>query len=332
MKKTSSNANRVRHWALPLLLSIACLLALELVAHADHGPGTSGGGTSTQSAQTLAPNTLSFEYRSEYTEFKQARRSEVLHRAEKAGSFDALARSFLHKFSADFGLAEDLQVGLTLGYYDATGTREGEFEADEGELAIHDFDPDGLTDLWVRGKFRFCKGPEGQVAVFGGVKFPTGKFRIKNDAGEFIEPSATPGTGAYDVMVGLAFSRWLTEQISMDASAQYTRRGQRNRFKLGDRIDAGVAVNVRLTEAMDQYPRTSLFVEAIVRHLLENQDRGSHDSHTGGTALFLSPGIRVDVCENVAITLAPQFPAVQNLNGEQQETDIKVVSAVTVTF
>ena len=40
-------------------------------ARADHGPGTSGGGASAQSGETLKPGKFSIEFREDYTEFDQ---------------------------------------------------------------------------------------------------------------------------------------------------------------------------------------------------------------------------------------------------------------------
>jgi hypothetical protein len=89
----------------------------------------------------------------------------------------------------------------------------------------------------VEWQVRFYRGPIGSFAVFGGVKFPTGRFDVENSEGERVEPSATAGSGSYDGMLGLAYSRFLTSRLTLDASAQYTLRTEAE--LAGDRIDVG---------------------------------------------------------------------------------------------
>ncbi|HXJ61441.1 MAG TPA: hypothetical protein VNU68_32770, partial [Verrucomicrobiae bacterium] len=170
-------------------------MAAACVTKADHGPGTSGGGASTQSGETMKPGKFAVEFREDYTQFEHLSQTQIEGKAAKAGSFDLLDRSFLSSVSLSYGVVEDFQLGLTLGYYQAVKAREAEFDAGTGDTEIATFDPDGLTDLWLTGKYRFYRGPMGSVAVFGGVKFPTGHDEVKNSAGERVEPSATAGSG-----------------------------------------------------------------------------------------------------------------------------------------
>lgn len=307
-------------------------LASVVAAYADHGPGTSGGGASTQSGETLKPGKFAIELREDYTEFENLSARSVEAKARRGGSIDLLDRSFIHSVGVTYGIVENLQAGVTIGYYDAVKAREAEFDAGSGEIERSTFDPDGLTDLWLTGKYRFYRGPLGSLAVFGGVKFPTGKSNVKNSAGEDVEPSATAGSGSYDGMLGLAYSRFLTSRITFDTSFQYTYRTEAHDFRLGDRIDGGVAVAYRFVEDIEKFPQVSAFAEANVRHLFKSEDDGHRDPNTGGTVLFLTPGVRVGFCSNVSFTLSAPIPVVQELNGEQLKTDYKVNGALTLSF
>ena len=308
------------------------LLSVTSLLRADHGPGTSGGGAATQSGETLKPGKFSIELRTDYTEFENLSSAQIDAKATKAGSFDLLDRSFLSSFGVSSGVVENFQVGLTLGYYDAVNPREAEFDAGTGETEIATFDPDGLTDLWLTGKYRFYRGPAGSLAAFGGVKFPTGKFDVKNSAGERVEPSATAGSGSYDGMVGLAYSRFLTSRITVDTSGQYTIRSEADNFKLGDRIDGGLALAYRFTEDIQRFPQFSAFAEANVRYLFKSEEDGERDENTGGTVLFLTPGVRVGFTKNLSLTASSPLPVVQDLNGTQLKTSYKVNIGLTFTF
>lgn len=313
----------------------ACALFASLISSnvlADHGPGTSGGGASTVSGETLKPGKFSVEFREDFTEFESLSPAQIESKAMKAGSIDLLDRSFLHTISLGYGVVEDFQVGLSLGYYDAVRAREAEFDAATGDVETATFNPDGLTDLWLSGKYRFYRGPIGNIAVFGGVKFPTGRANVVNSAAEDVEPSATSGSGSYDGMLGIAFSRYLTSRITFDASAQYTLRTEHRDFKLGDRIDGGIALNYRFTKDIQKFPQISAFTEANVRYLYRSEDGGVSDPNTGGTVLFLSPGVRFGFNRNVGFTLSAPIPVMQDLNGEQLKTAFKISAALTLSF
>src|SRR6185503_5889170 len=128
-------------------VGIASLLLVGPALHvqADHGPGTSGGGASTQSGETLKPGKFSIELRTDYTEFEHLSSAQIEAKAARAGGFDLLDRSFLSTISASYGVVENFQIGLTIGYYDAVAPREAEFDSGTGETEILTFDPDGLT-------------------------------------------------------------------------------------------------------------------------------------------------------------------------------------------
>jgi hypothetical protein len=140
------------------LAAVSLVLAVATSTHADHGPGTSGGGSSTQSAETLKPGKFSLELREDYTEFQRLSQSEIESKAATAGAIDLLDRSFLHTISLSYGVVENFQVGLSIGYYDAVKAREAEYVSGTGDTEILTFNPDGVTDLWLSGKYRSIAG------------------------------------------------------------------------------------------------------------------------------------------------------------------------------
>ena len=133
-------------------------------------------------------------------------------------------------------------------------------------------------------------------------------------------------------MLGLAFSRFLTSQLTFDASGQYTLRTEHDDFKLGDRIDAGVAFAYRLTQDVQHFPQVSAFAEANVRYLFKSEEGGERDPDTGGTVLFLTPGVRLGFTRQFSFTVSAPLPVLQELNGTQLETNYKVNGALTLSF
>ena len=272
-------------------------------SRADHGPGTSGSGFTTLTAETLKPGQFSSSFQFDWTEFDGL--------GGDIEGVDLLDRSFLSTLNVSYGVADNFQLGLTYGYYDGEGNRELE----DGETVT--FDPDGFTDLWLTGKYRFYQGPVGQLALLGGIKVPTGDSRLTNSEGERVEPSATAGTGAWDGLAGLAYTVPLSAALTLDASALYTFRGERYDYRLGDRLDVGTSLAWRVCGDAKTFPQVSLVAEATLRHVQKSEEEGETDGNTGGTVLFLSPGVKVSFTEKIAGSVGVQLPVLQDLNGHQ---------------
>jgi hypothetical protein len=325
-----SNSTRLR--SIAPWLGIAALTAVPLrELLANHGPGTSGGGSSTASGETLKAGAFDLSLRFDETEFEDLSRQDAAQRATKSGDFDALRRSLVTTMSLAYGVTEDFQVGASLGYYRGSDFFSAEQDA-FGTVDVADADPHGLTDLWLQGKYRFVHNELGSLALIGGVKLPTGNDDQRLSNGEKLEPSSQPGTGAFDGQAGLAWSRFLTPKLTADASAVYTLRGEHAGFTVGDRFDAGVALAYRLTDSITAFPNWSLFAEANVVWLGKDDDHGTLNDNSGGTTLYLTPGARVRFDPHSALTLAPSFPVVQSLHGEQIETRFKVAATLSFGF
>lgn len=300
-------------------------------ALANHGPGTSGGGSSTASGETLKANAWELSTRLDFTEFEHIDRDQAERIALRSEEFDAIRRSVIASASVAYGITDDLQAGAQIGYYWGSDFIDAESE-DGIDSESGTGDPSGLTDLWITAKYRFLKGQPGNLAVFGGVKLPTGDDDERLDNGELLEPSSQPGSGAFDFQLGLAYSRYLTSHITFDTSAAYTFRTEHDDFKVGDRFDAGAALAYRLTDSVQDFPNWSAFGEILVVHLEKDRDESERNPNSGGTTLYLSPGFRVRFNPHASLTVAPAFPVLQDLNGEQVETRFKIGVSLDFSF
>ena len=311
--------------------SLFVLFSLLFVRYveANHGPGT-GGGATTIPAITLKSGVFSFGLRTELTEFEPISDSKLLGKAEKAGSFDAIDRTFLHTLDIVYGVTDDLTLGLNIGWFEAINFRESELE--DEEVVVFQANPDGITDLWLSGKYRFWRGPQGHYAILVGVKFPTGVDDKENDAGEKIEPVEQPGSGSYDFSTGLAYSRWLTADWTLDTNIQYILRTEGARdFEIGDRMDWNLATVYQVIPR-NKYPNFAPVGEINVRYLFRDEENGRNERNSGGTTVFLTPGVRVGVTSRLGVGTSVSFPVFQNPLGEQQETDFKAAIGVSYSF
>lgn len=298
---------------------------------ANHGPGTSGGGSSTASGETLKANTWDLSLRLDYTDFEHISRAEAEQRAIQSDEFDAISSSVIISASLAYGISDDFQIGGQWGYY--WGDNFINASADGlGGAESATTDPNGLIDLWLTGKYRLMKGGPGNLSLIGGIKFPVGKDDVRLSDGALLEPSSQPGSGAFDFQVGAAYSRFLTSKLTIDASAIYTFRTEHDGFKVGDRLDLGVAWAYRITEDIKEFPNISVFGEVLGVILQKDEDHGDLNPNSGGSTMYLSPGVRVRFNPNVALTIAPAFPVLQDLDGDQIKTDFKVAMTLSLSF
>ncbi|HEV8604594.1 MAG TPA: transporter [Tepidisphaeraceae bacterium] len=313
--------------------AILCFLLIILLfvslSFANHGPGTSGGGSSTASGETIKQGGAEFTFRLDYTQFEDISNSEASRLARRAGEFDALSNSAVTTIEAAYGITNDFQLGAQIGYYWGSGFVDAESE-DGIDVELATADPNGLTDLWITGKYRFLKGRPGHLSAIAGVKLPTGRDDVKLSNGEKLEPSSQPGSGSYDFQLGLAYSRFLTSQLTIDASTIYTFRTEHDGFEVGDRFDFGAAVAYRLTESIKSFPQYSIFGELTGVWLgKDHSDDEGTNPNSGGTTLYLSPGLRIRFNPNLSLTTAISVPILQDLNGEQIETTYKATLALS---
>lgn len=335
-----------------VLISSILALSISSIAIANHGPGTSGGGSSTESGETLKEGQFAFSLREAYTNYDHVHRAEAEERASKSGEFDALRDAYVTSVSMAYGVTNDFQLELTTGWYSGRGFidahREGHHEEESGHHVetLHggvDHDepehsetdsalgnPEGLSDLSLRAKYRVMKGKPGNLSLIGGVTFPTGNDTERLSNGERLEPSSQPGTGRFAYDTGLSYSRYLTSHITLDTSSIYTFRVKRDAFEVGDRWDSGAALSYRVTDSIQSFPQVSLFAE--VRNLWLGKDEKSEgkNPNTGGNTLYLTPGARLRFNESVGFTLAPSIPVVQDLNGDQIESDFQVLGQLGI--
>src|SRR6185295_14634078 len=100
------------------------------------------------------------------------------------------------------------------------------------------------------------------------------------------------------------YSRYLTTNLTMDASGTYTFRTSHDGFKVGDRADLGVALAYRLTDDIKELPNVSVFAEALGVWI--GKDHSSEDGsnpNSGGWTMYLSPGVRCRFTPRLSTTV-----------------------------
>src|SRR4051812_22330283 len=143
--------------AVAALFVVPIVILKPVVAMANHGPGTSGGGISTPSGEVLKPGSFELTLQQDYTQFEHVSRGAAERRSLRAGEFDALENASVTSPGLSYGLLQDLQIPPSIGY----SSGKNFIAAEPGEDGTADSgvaDPSGLTDLSLTAKWRVMRG------------------------------------------------------------------------------------------------------------------------------------------------------------------------------
>jgi hypothetical protein len=307
------------------------VLTIPIRALANHGPGASGGGSATISGETLNPGHFEISLREDYSQFEHFTKAEAAQRALIGGDFDALSHGFITTADVSYGVFEDFQIGASLGYFIGRNFISAE-KTGPGAVDLSTAQPSGLTDMSLTAKYRFLKGQPGNVAFITGVALPTGRSNVRLTSAEPLSPTDQPGTGRFGLPIGMGYSRFLTPHLTIDASALYTFRFEKDDFKVGDRFDTGVALAYRLTESIKAFPQYSLFVELNDVNLEKDRASGAPDPNSGSNTLYATPGFRMRFNPTAAMTIAPSIPIWEHLYGDQGRVNFKLALTFALSY
>jgi hypothetical protein len=165
------------------------------------------------------------------------------------------------------------------------------------------------------------RGSTFRLAAFGGAKIPTGSDSDKDALGLLPVPLQS-GTGSWDGFGGIV-TTWQTLSFQVDAQFSYTIKTQANKFQAGNeaRLDGSIQYRLFPRELLSGVPAYVYGVlEANLIYRDKNTFLGQADPNSGGTTIFLAPGIQY-VSRRYILEAAVQIPVLQNLNGQALEND-----------
>lgn len=177
-----------------------------------------------------------------------------------------------------------------------------------------------LVKLWA-APFVEGIGRRSWVSVVGGVKTPWGRNDLSEN-GERLDEHVQTGTGSTDVFGGFSGALLIDRGSSVFASIQYRRTGTNDfGYRYGSVLFANLAYERKVSSIVDTV------LELNFRHAERDQadTDGTLDEDTGGSLLYLSPRVIVNLGRGLVGRAGVQIPVVRNLYGDQ--TEHAVVSA-----
>ena len=222
----------------------------------------------------------------------------------------------------------------------------------------------GFGDVTMLGQYRFHNNAQTgtSAAVLFGFKAPTGSTSQRDNFGQLFEAEFQPGSGSWDGLFGAAFTK-RTGRWSFDVSGLYylISTGTQN-TNLGDRFLFGTAVSYRLVGAtgsskeveLHEYcmqPRNQLQEHCLYHANHDHSDMmktpytldlvlelngewhdkqriaGIPDPNSGGTTVYLSPGVRVGF-DRFSGFVSVGVPVINQHNGIQSKPDYRILTGI----
>jgi len=194
----------------------------------------------------------------------------------------------------------------------------------------------GIGDFSLIGRYTAYKnnfrGGNFRIAPFAGLQMPAGESTARDRFGR-IPPAIQPGSGSWNPLAGVV-ATYQTLDYEIDGQASYQANTTANGFSAGDvaRLDGSFQDRLWPRELKGGVPGFLYGVlEANLIHHGKDRISGAADPNSGGTSLFIDPGVQY-VTKNWVLEAIVQLPAIQNLNGTALRNDYTVLAGFRVNF
>ena len=168
----------------------------------------------------------------------------------------------------------------------------------------------GFGDVRLIGEFSVFRGERNSVSLGIGAKFPTGEYKLRDHDGELNEPTIQPGTGSWDGLVSARYGGQVVPgrlQGFLSGSYQLTTENPEE-YRFGNTLLANTGLNLHLDD------RWTPSLQVNLRHAERDEFNGMDVPSTGGTWVYLTPGMTFRITEAASIYTHVQIPVYQYVN------------------
>ena len=210
------------------------------------------------------------------------------------------------------------------------------FAFKELKLAGLDRSSEGIGDARVFARYTiYQKDAPGQtfrIAPFAGLELPTGDNNERDALGRLPRPLQS-GSGSWDPFGGIV-ATYATTGWQIDGQLSYQINTKADGRQDGDVFKADLSLQYRLWPSeLTAETEAFLFgvIEANYIHEAKNQVNGVDNPNSGGTSLFIAPGLQY-ATKNWIAEAAIQLPVVQNLGGSRLEKEYIARASLRLNF
>lgn len=182
----------------------------------------------------------------------------------------------------------------------------------------------------IRGLYNF--GPEDsygapyttddiKMSLLAGFTVPSGTTSNRDNNGNTFGMGMQPGFGSPSFNFGFAASKMVIPHFTLTGDTSLTTFTEHNDGKPGNEIRFNVAGGYEIYEKKNGFlSRLDIIAESNMLHLTKDQDEEREkDDATGGTILYLSPGLRATFGKHVSIGVLVKLPTWEDLNNESEQ-------------
>lgn len=224
-----------------------------------------------------------------------------------------------------YGISSRLGIGLAFPYIHR---EHNHIHHEEGENHWENWNFSGLGDISIAGYYSLIvpsMEKEIYLGVSAGVKLPTGVTNAINAEGETAEVTLQPGSGSVDALLGLNFRYPLatietseenvfsTIPLIIGVSYKVTGRGTDN-YKIGNTLLFSAGSDYQFTTKASLTLQLNLRTQGFA----DVGSTGEPFENTGGTWVYVSPGVNFNLIDNLSFYGTIQFPVYINVHGIQQ--------------
>ena len=264
---------------------------------------------------------LSFEY--DYIHQDQLRSGRD--RVSSVPDGSELERETLNRYltlGLDYSPTADWNFNLRVPYVIRTHSTYGEYDGTEPLPPTSGSRSSSIGDLKLIGNYQgFLEGHNLGVQI--GVKLPTGnygtdvKFSNGPAAGEPLDASLQPGTGSTDIIVGVYYYRYVSENISAFANVQFQSAVVEKQSTPGNDFRPGNSTTARIGLRYEGDPRWVPQLQLNYTHKSVDQGALADSADTPGDVVYVSPGLIAQVYGNLHAYGFVQVPVYSDLVGYQ---------------
>lgn len=228
-------------------------------------------------------------------------------------------------FQLQYGLSDRLDIGFTLPFIH----REHSHIHHEDEQAqLENWNFSGMGDVLITGNYSLI-APSMQKEIYlglsAGIKLPTGVTSAVNAEGELAEVTLQPGTGSLDELFGVNFryplfatktaygDEYSTIPLILGLNYKIAGKGTDD-YKFGNTLLLTAGTDYQF---MNEASITLQF-NVRTQDFADVGTTGEPRENTGGTWIYLSPGLNLNLLDNLSFFGIVQLPVYINVNGLQQ--------------
>src|SRR3972149_293698 len=209
---------------------------------------------------------------------------------------------------------------------DSLGTSDG--FGDLGLLVQYGFklgERDG-----IRGLYHF--GPEDsygadyssddlKMSVIAGLTVPTGTTSNRDDEGNRFDMGMQPGFAAPSFTLGFAASNMIVPHVTVTGDTSVLTFTETNDGKPGNEVRFNVAGGYEIFEKTNGFlSRFDIIGESNFLHLTKDMnEEGEKENDSGGSMLYLSPGLRATFVKHVSVGALIKIPTWKDLYHESEQ-------------